>query len=121
MVATMKRRLPKLAPWLASIYLIWSLFVYFGRLGRSGHEWWPLLLYFVIWPLSALYEFVNSRCLDLLFPDRSLATDRFYMMNDYIGGAFYIVIGTIWIWFLGWAISTLLTRLFPVKKHETAA
>jgi hypothetical protein len=43
------------------------------------------------------------------------------MMNDYIGGAFYIIVGTIWIWFLGWLISRVAARLFPVKEHEPVA
>ena len=43
------------------------------------------------------------------------------MLNDYIGGAFYIIVGTIWIWFLGRVISKIVTRLFPVREHETVA
>jgi hypothetical protein len=103
------------------MYLIWSLIVYFGSLASNSHEWWPLFLYFIIWPVSALYEFVDLRYLDWLFPDPKSVSDRAYMLNDYIGGAFYIIVGTIWIWFLGIVISKMATRLFPVREHETVA
>ena len=117
----MKRRVPKLGRWLACIYFVWSLFVYFGTLGRNGHEYWPIWLYFIIWPVSALYEFVNSICFDWLFPDPKSMSDQVYMMNDYIGGAVYIIVGSVWIWFLGGVISRIITRLFPVKEREKVA
>ena len=112
----MKRRLPKLAPWLAGIYLVCSLFVYFGTLGRNGHEWWPLFLYFIIWPLSLLHTAVSSAVFDWLYPN--VAPDWSYALNDYVAGAFYIVGGTIWIWLLAKVISRLATRLFPLRGDE---
>jgi hypothetical protein len=46
--ATMKRRLPKLARWLAGVYLLRSLFVFFGSMVGRDHQWWPIFLYFLI-------------------------------------------------------------------------
>ena len=117
----MKRRLPKLGRWLASIYLVWSLLVYFGTLGRNGHAWWPLFLYFIIWPLSALYEAVSSVCLDWLIPDPKSASVRIWTLNDCIAGAFYVVVGSIWIWCLGRTFSILATRFFPLRDDKTSA
>jgi hypothetical protein len=80
------RRFPKFATWMAGLYLVWSLLVYFGTLGGEGHDWWPIWLYFVIWPLSFLI--------------------------DCVMGSLYIILGTAWIWFLGWLISVGATRVF---------
>jgi hypothetical protein len=100
----MKPRYPKLARWMAGIYLLYSLIVFFGSLGSESHSWWPIFLYPVIWPLSALYGMVSSACLDWLVPD---PPDWVWMLNDYVMGAFYIIVGTIWIWFLGRVLSRL--------------
>jgi hypothetical protein len=115
------RRFPNLARWLAGMYLVWSLFVYLGTLGGNGHEWWPLFLYFIIWPLSALYDFVSSACLDWFVPDPKSMPDWIFMLIDYVSGAFYIIVGTLWIWFLGKVISRVFTRLFPIKEDANAA
>src|SRR5208337_4686104 len=154
----MKRRPPKFARRfagiLAGIYLIWSLFVYFASLGSDAHAWWPLFLYFIIWPVGALWEHVSSACLEWLAVrgksparrcaaalgrDRGVETKQYWLkyeqvsttkspaqgrkqrprdfrhgllvrdprsapdwvctLNDYIAGAFYIIVGTIWVWF----------------------
>jgi hypothetical protein len=113
-----KYRFPKLARWLACIYLGWSLLVFFGTLGRNGHEWWPLFLYFIIWPVSLLYELLDSACLDWLIPEPKSTPEWVWLLNDYVSGAFYIIGGTLWIWFLGRVISRVVTRLFSVKEHE---
>jgi hypothetical protein len=117
----MKRRFPKLAGWLAVIYLFWSLFVFFGTLGSEGHDWWPLFLYFVIWPLSALYEALSSVSFDWLIPDPKSAASWVWTLNDYIAGAFYIVVGTIWVWCLGRVFSIVITRIFPLRHDKTVA
>ena len=106
----MKRRFPKLAHWLASIYLVWSLVIYFGTLGRNGHEWWPLFLYFIIWPLSALYEVVSSVCLDWFIP----TANWMWTLNDYIAGAFYIVAGDDLDLVLGTRLLDTCDALFPL-------
>ena len=106
----MKRRFPKLPRWLGGIYLFWSLLVFFGSLGSESHSWWPIFLYWVIWPLSTLYEALSSLALDRLISDT---------LNDYIAGTFYIVAGTIWIWCLGRLFSMLVTRVFPIRGEPT--
>jgi hypothetical protein len=99
----MKRRLPKLAGWLASIYLVWSLLVFFGSLGSERHSWWPMFLYPVIWPLSLLFQLIGSAS------------------SDAVAATFYIVIGTIWIWLLGRLFSIVATRVFPFRNENPAA
>jgi hypothetical protein len=115
----MKLRFPKLSYWLAGIYLAWSLFVFFGTLGSVGHDWWPLWLYFIIWPLSALYDWLSLTCLDWWFPNPKTTPIWVFTFNDYVAGTFYIVVGTIWVWFLGRVFSKILTRLFPFKINKS--
>lgn len=97
-MAKRTRRSSIFANCLAGLYLIWSLLVYFGTLGREGHEWWPLFLYPVIWPLSYLIKSVDEAV--PLGPTASAS-----ILNDFVVGVLYIVLGTIWLWFLGWLIS----------------
>ena len=94
----MRRRFPKLARWLAAIYLAWALLVFFGSLGSESHSWWPIFLYPIIWPWSLLFQVSASVLGDI----------------GYVGA--YIVLGTIWIWFLGRLFSLLMTRLFPFRE-----
>ena len=100
-MAKNKRKFPKFATWMAGLYLIWSLLVYFGTLGGEGHDWWPIWLYFVIWPLSFLIE----RADNVICPSGGA-------INDCVMGSLYIILGTAWIWFLGWLISVGATRVF---------
>jgi hypothetical protein len=97
------RRLPRLASWMAGIYLVYSLLVYFGSLGREGHDWWPMFLYPIIWPLSWLIELASRAIYNPLNP----------MMADHVSGAFYIVSGTVWLWLLGRLISIVVIRVLP--------
>jgi hypothetical protein len=99
-------RLPKLANWMAGLYLIYSLLVYFGTLVGVGHEWWPIWLYPVIWPLSLLLHLAENA-----LPPTAL--------GDYIMGTFYIVVGTVWMWLLGRLISMTVTKLFSQPHTET--
>ena len=92
-----KRRFRKLARWLAGIYLFWSLLVFFGSLGSESHSWWPIFLYPIIWPLSYIFHRLD------------------FVYEDPAGPAFYIVVGTAWIWSLGHLFSIIATRLFPFK------
>src|SRR2546427_13223859 len=117
----MKRRLPKLARWFASLYLVYGLLVFFGSLGGEGHSWWPIMLYPVIWPLSALYEALSSVCLDWLIPDPKSAASWIWTFNDYLAGTFYIVVGTIWVWCLGRFFSIVVTRIFPFRDDKVLA
>ena len=117
----MKRRLPKLARWFAGIYLVYGLLVFFGSLGGEGHSWWPIMLYPVIWPLSALYEALSSACLDWLIPDPKSAASWIWTFNDYVAGTFYIVVGTIWVWCLGRVFSIVVTRIFPFRDDKVLA
>jgi hypothetical protein len=93
-----KRRFPKLALWLASIYLVWSLLVFFGSLGSESHSWWPIFLYPLLWPLSLLFHSVD-------------------MGGDAIYAVFYIIVGTIWMYGIGRLFSILATRLFPIRDR----
>jgi len=117
----MKRRLPRLSRWLAGIYLGWSLFVFFGSLFGRGHEWWPVFLYYIIWPVSLLYETVSSACLAWLVPNSGSAPSWAWTLNDYVSGAFYIVVGTIWVWYLGRLLSIVATRIFPFRDEKAVA
>lgn len=109
MTAIHPRRFSKLAIWMAGVYLVYSLLVYFGTLGGEGHDWWPIWLYPVIWPLSVLIERAANAIYKPLNP----------MLDDYVAGAFYIVFGTAWIWLLGRLISTFATRFFPAERSGT--
>src|SRR5579859_5910952 len=95
----MKHRLPKLPYYISGIYLLWSVFVFFSTLGKNGHEWWPLFLYFIIWPLSLVFEFLDDTILDFFTSKQT--SEWIWVANDYIMGFFYIVGGTLWVWFLG--------------------
>jgi hypothetical protein len=117
----MTRRLPKLARWLAGIYLVWSLLVFFGSLFGSSHEWWPMFLYPTIWPLGALHALLSDACLDWFFPEARSVPGWAYTLNDYTAGAFYIVVGTIWVWCLGRVFSIVATRIFPLRHDNTVA
>ena len=105
----MKRRLPKLARWLASLYLVYGLVVFFGSLGGEGHSWWPIMLYPVIWPLSLLFQLATGSFLDSLSP----------AIYDYVAAAFYIGIGAIWVWCLGRLFSIVVTRIFPFRDEKS--
>jgi hypothetical protein len=96
----MNLRRSKLAPWVAGVYLVWSVFVYFGTLGSDGHNWWPIFLYPIIWPISALYEWAIEAFLDSQYPDARQVSNSFYLMLDRAAGAYYIVIGTLWVYFV---------------------
>jgi hypothetical protein len=108
-------RFAKLPRWGAGVYLFCSLLVYFGTLGQEAHAWWPLFLYFIIWPLSLVYELVSAVCLDWLPNTRP---EWVWWVVDATSGAFYIVVGTIWIWFLGKVFSRIVTLAFPIKDEN---
>ncbi len=96
------RRTTKLSWWLSVAYVGWSCLVYFGSLflGDEGHAWWPLFLFPLILPWSAIHQFVLSPLLDQWFaPDPRAAPASVFMTMDYIAGGFYIVVRTIWFWF----------------------
>src|ERR1700704_1031408 len=101
------QRFGTLRLWLAGIYFGWSLLVYFGTLCRRGdaHNWWPIFLYPLIWPLGWLYEEANSALLDWLVPEPASVPESVFILSDRIAGGFYIVAGTIWFWLIGRVIS----------------
>ena len=99
-------RLPKLANWMAGLYLIYSLLVYFGTLAGVGHEWWPIFLYPIIWPLSLLLHLAENA-----LPPTAI--------GDYIMGGFYIVVGTVWMWLVGRLISLIGRKLFSDLHTKT--
>ena len=118
-LAKMKtQRFKNLAWWLAATYFAWSLFVYFGTLGREPHSWWPIFLYHLIWPWSWIEESViqpllNSR----LAPDPKTAPVSVWMLMDYVAGGFYITVGTVWFWSVGKIISKIATSVFPIQEN----
>jgi hypothetical protein len=69
----MKRRLPKFARWLAGIYLVYGLLVFFGSMGSQGHSWRPIMLYPVIWPLSFAFQFGSALLMDAVFSHQTPA------------------------------------------------
>lgn len=102
----MARRVPRFAEIVASLYLAWSLLVYFGTMGRDGHSWWPTFLYPLIWPLSAFYEWAGALVMRWLYPDPHTVPEAAYILQDQIFGGLYIVVGTLWVW----AIARLVAR-----------
>ena len=115
----MKRRLPKLARWLAGIYLIFGLVVFFGSLGSDSHSWWPIFLYPVIWPLSFGFQLGSSLLMDAVFPDQTPAWA--YVTYDCVAAFFYIGVGSVWVWCLCRLFSIVVTRIFPVKDDKIVA
>lgn len=67
-----------------------------------------IFLYYIIWPVSALYEVGRSLCLGF---DPDPVPSWFLTLSDYVDGAFYIIVGTIWVWFLG----RVLSRVYAIK------
>ena len=112
----MKRRLPKLARWLAGIYLAWGCLVFFGSLGSQSHSWWPIFLYPVIWPLSYCFQILSSLLMDAVFTRQTPSWA--FTVYDYVAAVFYIGVGTIWVWWLGRLFSILATRLFPFRDEK---
>jgi hypothetical protein len=113
MTAAPNRTIPR---WLAGGYLLWSLLVYFGTLGGDGHSWWPIFLYPLIWPLSWMHHEAQSYILHRFVPDPRSVPDSLWIYNDWIAGAFYIVAGTAWLWYMGTLLSRAATRMFPQEQ-----
>ena len=107
----MKGRFPKLARSVAGIYLGWSLLVFFGSFESESHSWWPIFLNTIIWPLGAIYQWLDSWFLAGLTSNSQTLPAWGWALDDYLAGAFYIVMGTVWIWFLGRLFSLLVTRV----------
>jgi hypothetical protein len=116
----MKNPLSKGLHWcLPGIYLVWSLLVYFSTLPYPGHEWWPVSLFPLILPWSAVYEYlIDPMLMKWLVPDPRSAPESAWMMLDYIAGAYYIIIGTIWFWIVGKVISRILRRREGLENEE---
>lgn len=95
--------------------------MFFGSLFGSSHQWWPLFLYYIIWPVSAFYERISSVLLDWLVSDPKTAPGWVWTVIDYVAGAFYIIVGTIWIWFIGRLVSMIATRMLPIRAETRIA
>jgi hypothetical protein len=108
------RRLPLLSRVLAWLYLVWSCLVYFASM-TGEHEWWPLFLYPLIWPLGLVYNVVSWPMFEMLVP---VPNARQYMLYDHISGAFYIVGGTIWLTCLGLALTVLAKRVLGFRTRD---
>ena len=106
-------------PWLlAGAYLAWSCLVYFGSLGSESHSWWPLFLFPLILPWSAVHQFLLSPVIErVIVPNPRAASASAWMTLDYIAGGYYIVVGTIWKWFLGkWLV--ILYHRYSCRQKE---
>ena len=112
MDAVNTHRFRKLKWWVAGPYFFWSNLVYFGSLFGTGnsHEWWPIFLYPLIYPISAIEHDAGNQLFHSMYPH---PTSSDFMNYDYASGAFYIIVGTVWIWFLGWALGRFLNKAFP--------
>src|SRR5262245_40900949 len=99
----MRLRFPKLAWCLGGMYLVYSLVVFFGSLGTESHDWWPIMLYPVIWPLSFVVERLD------------------FLSSDAANAVFYVVFGTIWVWALARLLCLGATRLFPFRDESKLA
>ena len=115
----MKRRLPKLARWLAGIYLVYGLLVFFGSMGGEGHSWWPIMLYPVIWPWSYVFQLCSSLLMDAVFPHQTPSWA--YVAYDYVAAVFYVGFGAVWVWCLGRFFSIVVTRFFPLRDDKIVA
>ena len=93
------------------------MLVYFGSF-QGEHQWWPIMLYPLIWPWSLFYETLQSHLCDWLIPDPKTASAATWLIIDGVGGAFYIIAGTLWVWFLGKMVSLGVTRIFGKKQIE---
>jgi len=110
-------RLKRLSWWLAGIYLAWSCLVFFGGRGGQGHEWWPIFLYPLIFPWSFLYDLVIEPPLaNWLAPDATAAPGSAWVLMDNLAGAYYIIVGTLWFWFLGKMVSRFVNYRFDRKS-----
>ena len=96
----------KICRWIAATYFVWSVLVYFGSFRGDLHSWWPLFLYFIIWPLGAGFEVLSSAILAAFLPGSGAAAGRIYFLVDALSGFLYIVGGTLWIWL----VATILSR-----------
>lgn len=89
--------------------------MYFSTLGHEGHEWWPIFLFPLILPWSAVHQFLIGPMLaNWIVPNPRSAPESAWMMLDYIAGGYYIIIGTMWFWVVGKVISRIATR----RKNE---
>jgi len=113
-------RCSNLCWWFSGLYLAWALFVYFGSLGSQSHSWWPIFLYPLIYPWSWLeHSIIQPQLESWLVPDPRTAPDSEWMMMDYFGGAFYIVVGSLWFWFIGKVVSRVLSNLKPSAAEQS--
>jgi hypothetical protein len=109
-------RFRTLSWWLAGVYFAWSLLVYFGTYYDTDHGWWPMFLYPLIFPVSFLFESVISPFIqEWLIPDSKVAPPGAFTLFDQIAGCFYIVAGTVWLWFVGRFIAWFIAYFL---RHE---
>jgi len=109
------KRLRSLPRWLAGVYFVWALVVYLF----ADHAWWPMFLYPLIWPVSALWEHnLNSIVLSWLRPASGPVPSEIYILFDRISGVFYLVVGTFWLWCIASLLSRLATVLFPIQSAQ---
>ncbi len=96
--------------------------MYFGRLGHPGHEWWPVSLFPLILPWSAVHQFLLDPILTKwLIPQSGSVPDSAWMELDYITGAYYIIVGTIWFWIVGKIILRIFSRARLLNEERKQA
>jgi hypothetical protein len=109
-----KLRFPNLRRWAVGFYFPWSMLVYFGSLGGDGHDWWPIFLFPLIFPLSLFHLFLEQVIMHSLVPSPTQST---YILEDRLYGAFYIIGGTAWIWFISGALSRAIERFISPTSN----
>jgi hypothetical protein len=76
------------------------------------------MLYPIIWPWGLLYDSAQSYLCDRLIPNPHAASSTTWVVIDGLAGAFYIIVGTLWIWFLGKIISLAATRVLGKREIQ---
>ena len=88
---------------LAGLYAVWGFFVF-----SFGGDFWPLGLYFIIWPLSVGIESL----LEVLGPhSRAVPVPTHVWVElNWFAGVLYVGLGTMWIWFWSWVVCHAVSR-----------
>ena len=107
-------RFPKACWWLSGAYFLFSNFVYFASMGSQSHAWWPVFLAPLAIPVFLIDMTIGEGLFALLAGPSPAITA--YANYDYFVGACYIILGSLWMWFVGRGISRATTYLFPLKE-----
>ncbi|SRR6266568_234616 len=105
----------RLIPWfLSGLFATWGLFVWFW----ADHEWWPVFLYYPLYPVSVLIERGIGAFRDHLVPDPTTASPEAWTSLDYFSGLVYLVCGFVWYFMIGAAVRWAIWRFRADLKGE---